>query len=264
MANPNATDMMKMIDFLPPRTYKPRQYGLTMCMDKGLGIHATEDLCITAGNYIDYLKLGFGTSIFTGGLREKLAIYKKYGVEMYVGGTFLENFIARNKMEDFHKIMKEFDIKMVEVSDGSFEMGEERKLEIIKECKEHGYRVISEVGNKCKDRELTLEEWVNEMKSELNAGSDVVIIEARETGTTGIFNSNGDIKEDMVDYLVKEVDQKRIMWEAPNKKQQHWLIRKFGINVNLGNIAPADVIALEALRNGMRGDTLQQILEGKY
>ena len=258
------TEMMKMIDFLPPRTTKPRTHGLTMVMDKGLGPHATEDLCITAGAYIDYLKLGFGTSIFTGGLREKLSIYKKYGVKMYVGGTFMEAFIARNKMDEFHKIMKEFDIQMVEVSDGTYEMGAERKLEIIRECKEKGYTVISEVGNKCKDREYTREEWVESMKAELAAGSEVVIIEARESGTTGIYNKDGSVNKEMVDYLIKEVDQKKILWEAPLKSQQHWLINTFGINVNLGNIAPADIIALEALRNGMRGDTFQMVLDGKY
>ncbi|EDR22480.1 phosphosulfolactate synthase, putative [Entamoeba dispar SAW760] len=258
------TEMMKMIDFLPPRTVKPRNNGYTMVMDKGLGNHATEDLCMTAAPYIDFLKLGFGTSVFTGGLREKLAIYKKYGVEMYVGGTFLEAFIARNKMADFHKIMKEFGIKMVEVSDGSYEMGQKRKLEIIKECAEHGYFVISEVGNKCKNREYTREEWVTSMKAELTAGSRVVIVEARESGTTGIYNKDGSVNKEMVDYLISEVDPNKIMWEAPLKSQQAWLISTFGINVNLGNISPADIIALEALRNGLRGDTFAQVLEGRY
>ncbi|ELP88179.1 phosphosulfolactate synthase, putative [Entamoeba invadens IP1] len=260
----DATEMMKMIDFLPPRTHKPRDHGFTMVMDKGLGPHETEDLCITAAPYIDFLKLGFGTSVFTGGLREKLAIYKKYGVEMYVGGTFLEAFIARNKMPEFHKIMKEFGIKMVEVSDGSYEMGAEKKIEIIKECTQHGYYVLSEVGNKCKDREYTKEEWTDSMKAELAAGSKVVIIEARESGTTGIYNKDGSVNKDMVDYLCKAVDPKKVMWEAPMKSQQAWLIDTFGINVNLGNIAPTDAIALEALRNGLRGDTFAQILAGKF
>ncbi|KAL7721625.1 Phosphosulfolactate synthase [Entamoeba marina] len=242
---------------------KPRTHGLTMVMDKGLGIRATQDLCESAASHIDFLKLGFGTSVFTGKLREKLEVYKQHGVRMYVGGTFMEAFIARNKLDKFHAIMKEFGINAVEVSDGSYEMGEERKIEIIKECKEHGYYVLSEVGNKVKDREMTKEEWVDSMKRELEAGSSVVIIEARESGTTGIFNKNGSVNAEMVEYLTREVDIKKILWEAPQKSQQTWLINNFGTNVNLGNVAPADIIALEALRNGLRGDTFIQALEGK-
>ena len=257
----DAREMRDYVPFLPPRTRKPRAAGVTMVMDKGLGVRAAEDLCETAAPHIDLLKLGFGSAVFTGRLRDKLAVYRRHGVDVYVGGTLLEAFYARGRMADFHALLGAFGIGTVEVSDGSWEIAPDEKAALIRDCRARGYRVVSEVGNKCKARDLTAEEWVAAMRRELDAGAELVIAEARESGTTGIFRADGSVDAGLVGLLAREVGADRILWEAPRKSQQHWLIREFGVNVNLGNVAPGDVVGLEALRNGLRGDTLVQVLE---
>ena len=245
---------------MPDRTKKPRTSGLTMVMDKGLSVREAEDLMSVGSDYIDYLKLGFGTSVFTTGVREKVQVYESAGVRTYLGGTLFEAFVVRNKFDEYVELIDKLGIKSVEVSDGSYEMEQDIKTDYIRRLAEK-YYVLSEVGSKKKEVVYSPEEWVKMMVSELEAGSAKVIAEARESGTTGIYNDDGSINTTLINKLSGEVGFDRIIWEAPLKSQQAWFIKQFGANVNLGNIAPNEIIALESLRNGFRGDTFFQFLQ---
>lgn len=252
--------MMVNLPGMPSRTEKPRNSGLTMVMDKGLSVREAEDLMSVASDYIDYLKLGFGTSVFTLGVKDKIKVYESAGVKTYLGGTLFEAYVVRNMFDDYVDLIDQLGIRAVEVSDGSFEMDQNIKTDYIKRLAEN-YYVLSEVGSKKKDVVYSPEEWVKMMVSELEAGSAKVIAEARESGTTGIYNDDGSINTNLIDKLSIEVGFDRIIWEAPLKSQQAWFIKQFGANVNLGNIAPNEIIALESLRNGLRGDTFFQYLK---
>jgi phosphosulfolactate synthase len=244
---------------LPDRTVKPRSNGLTMVMDKGLSIREAEDLISVGSEYIDYVKLGFGTSLFTPGVKDKIALFKSAGLEVYLGGTLFEAYIIRNIYDSFLKLLNEFDIEMVEVSDGSYEIEQDVKLDYIRKLSKE-FKVISEVGSKKKDVVYSPDQWVKMMSSELSAGSVKVIAEARESGTTGIYNEDGSTNNELISSISKNIGLDNVLWEAPMKSQQAWFIKEFGANVNLGNIAPNEIISLEALRNGVRGDTFFQFL----
>jgi len=245
---------------MPDRTKKPRTSGLTMVMDKGLSVREAEDLMSIGSEYIDFLKLGFGTSVFTPGVKDKIKVYESAGVKTYLGGTLFEAYVIRNMFDDYMKLIDNLGIQTVEVSDGSYEMDQDIKTDYIKQLTTK-YYVLSEVGSKKKDVIYSPEEWVKMMGSELEAGSAKVIAEARESGTTGIYNKDGSINNALIDKLSSEVGFDRIIWEAPLKSQQAWFIKNFGANVNLGNIAPNEIIALESLRNGLRGDTFFQFIQ---
>ncbi len=245
---------------MPERTAKPRTSGLTMVMDKGLSIREAEDLMSVGSEYIDYLKLGFGTSVFTHDVKKKIEVYESAGVRTYLGGTLFEAYVIRNMFDEYIELIDKLGVKSVEVSDGSYEMDQDLKTEYIKQLSGK-YYVLSEVGSKKKDVVYSPEEWVEMMVSELMAGSRKVIAEARESGTTGIYNSDGSINKTLIDKLSDEVGFDLIIWEAPLKSQQAWFIKQFGANVNLGNISPNEIIALESLRNGLRGDTFFQFLQ---
>ncbi len=225
-----------------------------MVMDKGLSTREAEDLMSVGSEYIDFLKLGFGTSVYTPSVIDKVKVYESAGVRIYMGGTLFEAFVIRNMFDEYVELMDKLGITAVEVSDGSYEMDQEVKQEYISRLSEK-YYVLSEVGSKKKDVVFTPEEWVKMMVSELQAGSEIVIAEARESGTTGIYNNDGSVNTMLIDKLSSEVGLDSILWEAPQKSQQAWFISHFGANVNLGNIAPSEIIALESLRNGLRGDT---------
>ncbi|HOP58758.1 MAG TPA: phosphosulfolactate synthase [Bacteroidales bacterium] len=254
--------MEKILDFLPERPVKPRDTGITMVMDKGLSIREAEDFMSTGSEYTDYVKLGFGTSLITPGLPEKIRLYKKAGVIPYFGGTLFEAFIVRDKFRDFLKFINDNEIEYVEVSDGSYDIDHSRKLEYISELAKRG-SVISEVGSKKKEIIYTPEEWVAMMKAELEAGSVKVIAEARESGTTGIYNADGSANKAIISAISDNVKLDNVIWEAPLKSQQVWFIKNFGANVNLGNIPPAEIIPLESLRLGLRGDTFFDFLPEK-
>jgi phosphosulfolactate synthase len=251
--------MMQMLPFIPERPLKPRNSGITMVMDKGLSIREAEDFMSVGSEYTDYVKLGFGTSLITPGFEKKIAIYKKAGVIPYFGGTLFEAFIVRDMFNKFVDFLDKNEIEMVEVSDGSFDIEHKRKLEYISKLTERG-TVISEVGSKKKNVVYSPEEWVAMMKSELGAGSVKVIAEARESGTTGIYNEDGSINNKIICGIAEHVKLENVIWEAPLKSQQTWFIKNFGANVNLGNIAPHEIIPLESLRLGLRGDTFFQFL----
>jgi phosphosulfolactate synthase len=251
--------MITLLPFLPERPIKPRNSGITMVMDKGLSIREAEDFMSVGSGYTDYVKLGFGTSLITPGFEKKIALYKKSGAIPYFGGTLFEAFIIRNMFQEFIDFIDKYEIDVVEVSDGSYDFEHKRKLEYISRLAERG-TVISEVGSKKKDVIYTPEEWVAMMKTELNAGSVKVIAEARESGTTGIYNEDGSINNSIICGIAEHVKLENVIWEAPLKSQQAWFIKNFGANVNLGNIAPNEIIPLESLRLGLRGDTFFQFL----
>lgn len=230
-----------------------------MVMDKGLSIREAEDFLSVGKEYTDFLKLGFGTSLVTPGFSNKILAYKKSGVIPYFGGTLFEAFIIRNMFSEFVDFLDKYEIGLVEVSDGSYDIDHKRKLEYIRKLAKRG-TVISEVGSKKKEIVYTPDEWVAMMKAELDAGSVKVIAEARESGTTGIYNEDGSINNKIIDAISEHVKLENVIWEAPMKSQQAWFIKHFGANVNLGNIAPTEIIPLESLRCGLRGDTFFQFL----
>lgn len=209
--------------------------------------------------YTDYVKLGFGTSLITPGFENKIEVYKKAGVIPYFGGTLFEAFVVRNMFKEFIDFVEKNGIDLVEVSDGSYDIEHTRKLDYIARLAEK-VTVISEVGSKKKDVVYSPDEWVAMMKSELIAGSIKVIAEARESGTTGIYNEDGSINNKIIRGIAEHVKLENVIWEAPLKSQQAWFIKHFGANVNLGNIAPSEIIPLESLRLGLRGDTFFQFL----
>jgi phosphosulfolactate synthase len=254
--------MNNILPFLPERPDKPRDSGLTMVMDKGLSIREAEDFMSVGSEYTDFVKLGFGTSLITPGFEKKIHIYKKAGVIPYFGGTLFEAFIIRNMFNEYFNFLDKYEVELVEVSDGSFDIERDKKLEYISRLAER-FTVISEVGSKKADVIYSPDEWVSMMKEELNAGSIKVIAEARESGTTGIYNEDGSINNKIISAISDHVKLENVLWEAPLKSQQAWFIKHFGANVNLGNIAPSEIIPLESLRLGLRGDTFFQFLPDK-
>ncbi len=244
---------------MPQRSSKPRTAGLAMVMDKGLSVREAEDLVETAGHLIDYVKLGFGTSLFTNNLEKKIEIYQKNDIKIYLGGTLFEAFVIRNKFEEYRNFIASLNIKMVEISDGSMKMDHQQKCNYISKLAEDNL-VISEVGSKEAGVVITHKRWIEMMQNELAAGSQKVIAEARESGTVGIYDAKGNADLELINDILANVPSEKIIWEAPLKSQQVWFIKHFGSEVNLGNIAPNEVIALETLRMGLRGDTFMQFL----
>jgi phosphosulfolactate synthase len=247
------------LPYIPERPPKPRTHGLTMVMDKGLSLREAEDFMSVGSEYTDYVKLGFGTSLVTPGFAAKIEIYKRSGAVPYFGGTLFEAFIIRGMYAEFEKFILDNGVRLVEISDGSYDFDHKEKLGYITRLSKIA-TVISEVGSKKKEVVYTPDEWVDMMRSELDAGSVKVIAEARESGTTGIFNEDGSINNKIIDAISKHVRLENVIWEAPLKSQQAWFIKHFGANVNLGNIAPNEIIPLETLRLGLRGDTFFQFL----
>lgn len=246
---------------LPGRTRKPRDRGMTMIIDKGLGLTETRDLMVLASDYIDFLKLTFGTSAFysTQLLKEKVALVRSYGVDIYPGGTFLEIAMLQGTLDQFLDRAKELGFSTIEVSDGTIPMtDEERRLAILKSL-DRGFRVISEVGKKDPADRVPQSRILEQVAQDLEAGVFKVIVEGRESGKgVVIYDKDGHVDKDELEGLVKGVaDTSRLIWEAPLKNQQQALILRFGSNVNLGNVHPDEILALEALRVGLRGDTLR-------
>lgn len=244
---------------IPQRENKPRNKGLTMVMDKGLSLRQAKDLVASSGEFVDIVKLGFGTSMLSPQLSEKVAVYKAANIKVYFGGTLFEAFVARNEFDAYRKYLNKYEIEYVEVSDGVLPMEEELKCNYIKDLSKE-FTVLSEVGFKTGERHLDNKEWVQKMLAEREAGSWKVIAEARESGTIGIFNKDGSANTKLIESIHEAIPPNDILWETPQKSQQVWFIKHFGAEVNLGNIATSEVIALETLRRGLRGDTLLDFL----
>lgn len=245
--------------FLPARESKPRQSGLTMMMDKGLCLKEAENFVASSSDYCDLIKFGFGTAVIAKDLEAKIEVYKSANLRPYFGGTLFEAFIIRGMFTEYQKLIDRYKLDMVEVSDGSMELDHDEKLKYISILAKQ-VTVLSEVGSKQSGIVIPMEKWISMMKSELNAGAWKVIAEARESGNIGIYNSDGSANTALIDDIVEEVGGDKVLWEAPNKTQQVWFIKLLGHNVNLGNIAYNEVVPLETLRLGLRGDTFFEFL----
>ena len=244
---------------IPERKTKPRKSGLTMVMDKGLSVAEAKNFMSVAAPHIDMVKLGFGTAYVTNTLKEKLEIYRSHDVPVYFGGTLFEAFLIRNQFEDYITVCKEYGISYMEVSDGSITIPHTEKCGYIEKLTKHGL-VLSEVGSKDAAHIIPPYRWIELMRAELNAGSSYVIAEAREAGNVGIYRGTGEVREGLVQEILTQIPEQQIIWEAPQKAQQLYFLELIGCNVNLGNIAPSEVIALEAMRIGLRGDTFNLYL----
>ena len=235
-----------------------------MVLDKGLGLETAESLMNISGEYVDYLKFGWGTSIVHEQdiIKAKVQMYKDHDITPYTGGTLFELAYMNDKLEEFFTEAHDLGFPAIEISDGSTNINHDDKLDCIKRAKQEGFEVLSEVGKKNPelDKELTLEERIRYMQDELDAGSSLVIVEAREGGKNiGIFDKAGNAKEDEIDVILDKINPKKILWEAPNKDQQVFFILKLGNTVNLGNVSSDDITSLETLRQGLRGDTVGKI-----
>jgi phosphosulfolactate synthase len=236
-----------------------RDGGLTHVLDKGLGPRGWEDVLETSGSFIDIVKLGWGTAYVTENLKRKLEVLK--GKRVVIGGTFFEVVYAKGKLDEYKQWLTELGLDHVEISDGTVEIPRERKLELIADFA-RDFTVLSEVGSKDSEVVFAPYEWVEWIKAEKDAGAWKVITEAREGGTAGIFRPSGEMRTGLVDEIAHSIDFHDLVWEAPTKASQAWFIKHFGPEVNLGNIPPEEVIPLETLRLGLRGDTLKEVLLG--
>jgi phosphosulfolactate synthase len=246
---------------VPARPGKPREVGLTHVMDKGLNLRDIEGMFDVGGEYVDIVKLGWGTSYVTNNLEKKIALYRHFETPIVCGGTLFEAVYGQGKIDEFKAWLTEHRFSHVEISDGTLEIPRERKLELISEFA-RDFVVLSEVGSKDSDVVYAPYQWVQWIKEEKDAGAWKVITEARESGSSGIFRKDGDMRTGLIDEIAHEVSIDDLIFEAPTKASQAWFVKHFGPNVNLGNIPPDEVIPLETLRLGLRGDTMLEVLLG--
>ena len=244
---------------IPERTKQPRQYGLTMVMDKGLSLRDAESFISVGAPHTDIVKLGFGTSFVTPNLRAKIELYQQHNIPVYFGGTLFEAFLIRNQFDDYIAMCKDYKIDVIEVSDGSIEIPHTEKCGYIEKISKFA-KVFSEVGSKDAAHIIPPYKWIELMSAELSAGASYVIAEAREAGNVGIYRGSGEVREGLVQEILTKIPAEKILWEAPQKAQQLYFLELIGCNVNLGNIAPSEIIPLEAMRIGLRGDTFDLYL----
>jgi phosphosulfolactate synthase len=246
-----------MFDFLtlPERTSKPRESGLTHVLDKGYGLGQVRQFMESARDYVDIVKLGWGTAVVTPNLREKVELYQSFGIPVCFGGTFFELCLRQNKLEEYLGVVRGLGMDCLEVSDGTVAMEEDDKLALLRRLSGE-FRVLSEVGSKDASVVISPDKWVDSIEREFDAGAWKVITEGRESGTVGIYQTGGQVKEDLLQRIVAAVSAENLLFEAPIKSQQAWFVEQFGANVNLGNIPPEEVLSVETLRIGVRGDTL--------
>ncbi len=245
---------------VPERTTKPRQTGFTMVMDKGMSLRESEDLIESCGEYVDIVKLGWATSYVFPKLKEKIDLYHSAGIPVYLGGTLFEAFVIREQFEDYRRVLDKYSLRYAEVSDGSITLDHEVKCDYIRKLSTQ-VTVLSEVGSKDAAKIIPPYKWIEQMQTELDAGAWKVIGEAREGGNVGLFRDSGEVRQGLVEEILTKIPFERIIWEAPQKAQQVFFIKLLGANVNLGNIAPQEVIPLETIRLGLRGDTFDHFLE---
>ncbi len=231
-----------------------------MVMDKGLSLRDVESFLEVNTEFVDIVKLGFGTSVITPRLEEKIALYHAAGIPVYFGGTLFEAFVIRNQFDDYLRLLEKYKLTHAEVSDGSIEISQDDKCEYIRKVAQH-VTVLSEVGSKDAEKIIPPYKWIKMMQTEIEAGVWKVIAEARESGNVGIFRGTGEVRSGLVEEILTQIPQETIIWEAPQKAQQVWFLKLYGSNVNLGNIAPNEVIPLETLRLGLRGDSFHFFLE---
>ena len=241
---------------LPERSAKPRDDGITHVIDRGLSIAEIEGMIEVAGEFVDIVKLGWGTALATGNLERKLERYRAHGIPVVLGGTLTELAISRGRLDELIAWVHDLGLEYFEISDGTIELEHPRKLELIERLAQE-FTVLSEVGSKDDTGAITPPYvWVEQMRAELAAGAWKVIAEGREAGTAGIFRPSGEVREGLIGEIVHEIAPARIMFDAPRKDQQVWFVRRFGPDVNLSNVPVGEVLALETLRLGLRSDTL--------
>lgn len=245
---------------IPVRNPKPRKEGITMIMDKGLTLQEAKWFVENAIHHVDMIKLGFGTAYVTPKLREKIEVYQSAGIPVYFGGTLFEAFLVRNQLNDYISLCKDYNIDYIEVSDGSISISHAEKCGHIEKLSSF-CTVLSEVGSKDAEHIIPPYKWIELMRAELSAGSTYVIAEARESGNVGIYRGSGEVREGLVQEILTQIPGEKILWEAPQKLQQLYFIELLGANVNLGNISPSEIVALEAMRIGLRGDTFGLYLD---
>jgi phosphosulfolactate synthase len=247
---------LALADFLalPERTSKPRRQGLTHVIDRGLPIATLESLLDVAGAHIDFVKFGWGTAYVSRHIRAKVVACQESRVRTCVGGTLLELATAQGKLREFVRWTDSLGFDAVEVSEGTVELGPGIKEGLI-EALARDFSVLAEVGSKDPAEPVRPEVWATQMRRDLDAGADFVIAEGRESGTVGLYGADGSVRESLVAALLGGVPAPRIIFEAPSPVQQKWFVRHLGVDVNLGNVAPDEVIALETLRRGLRADT---------
>lgn len=244
---------------IPERNLKPRTSGITMVMDKGLSVADAKNFLSVSHPHVDIVKLGFGTSFVTPNLEEKLEVYRSYNIPVYFGGTLFEAFLIRNQFDDYIEVCKQFGISYMEVSDGSVTIPHAEKCGYIEKLTKYG-TVLSEVGSKDEANIFPPYKWIELMKAELEAGATYVIAEARESGNVGLYRGTGEVRQGLVQEILTKIPAEKVIWEAPQKDQQLYFIELLGCNVNLGNIAPTEMLPLEAMRVGLRGDTFHLFL----
>jgi phosphosulfolactate synthase len=248
---------------MPARSPKPRVTGLTHVIDKGLSLPSIEGLFDTAGDYVDIVKLGWGTSYVTNNLEKKIALYRSFETPVVCGGTLFEAAVARGKLDEYRRWLSENRLAHVEVSDGTIDLPRERKLEVIAELAKD-FVVLSEVGSKDAQVVYPPYQWVEWIREDLGAGAWKVITEGRESGTAGIYRPSGDMRTGLIDEIVHEIEVSQVIFEAPGTAAQAWFVQRFGPDVNVGNVPPEEVIPLETLRLGLRADTLREVLLGEH
>lgn len=250
---------------IPSRTPQPRTNGLTVISDKGLSLYQAENLMTAASPYIDRVKLAFGSAAVTPMLKEKIDLYHAFGMDVYFGGLLFEAFLVRNQMDEYVATMKRYNISIIEISDGAIDISHPEKCALIHRFS-RSMRVISEVGSKDKDRVMVTPpyKWIQHMQAELDAGCEHIVTEAKETGNEGLYRDSGEVREGLVEEILTAIPQEKIIWEAPDKDHQLFFIRLLGQNANLANISPADVIPLESMRLGLRGDSFDFFLNEKH
>ena len=244
-----------LLNQIPERTQQPRDNGLTMVMDKGLSTREASDFLSMCKDYVDIVKLGFGTSYLSPNLQEKIELYHQAGMKVYLGGTLFEAFVARKQFNEYLEVLDKLSLKCVEISDGSLIMDHDEKCAYISTFAKRGFTVLSEVGSKDAAKIIAPYKWINLMQKELSAGAWKVIAEAREGGNVGIFRGSGEVRSGLIEEILTKIPGESILWEAPQKSQQVWFVKLLGENVNLGNIAPNEAIPLETVRIGLRADT---------
>jgi phosphosulfolactate synthase len=247
---------------IPERTRKPRERGLTHVLDSGLSLAEVDGLMEVVGDSVDIVKLGWGTALVSANLRPKLARYEEHGVPVVLGGTLTELAIKQGRVEGFVAWLRELGLHYVEVSDGTIALEPEVKSHLIRELVASGFTVLAEVGSKDTDFIMAPYVWVEQIERDLEAGAWKVIAEARESGTAGIYRADGEPRTGLIDEILHAIDADQLIFEAPRKEQQVWLLRHLGTECNLGNIAPSGVLSLETLRLGLRSDTVERFALG--
>ncbi|HEY2570153.1 MAG TPA: phosphosulfolactate synthase [Solirubrobacteraceae bacterium] len=247
---------------IPERSAKPRERGLTHVIDRGLSVAEVDGLLEVAGACVDVVKLGWGTALVSANLQAKLERYAAHGIPVMLGGTLTELAIRQGRMEGLIDWLRELGLRHVEISDGTIALDADYKRSLIERLSGE-FVVLAEVGSKDADFIMAPYVWVEQIQRDLDAGAWKVITEARESGNAGIYRADGEPRTGLIDEIAHAVDPERLIFEAPLRPQQVWLLKRFGTECNLGNIAPDDVLSLETLRLGLRSDTVERFALGE-